>query len=459
MKRREEKYLSEWYKRPRRKPLIIRGARQVGKSTLVRNFALSHKLKLFEINLERHTELEEKFAALNIKEIIRELEYICGNESLKSDNSLLFLDEIQAVPSAIQALRYFYEDMPELPVVSAGSLMEFTLAEHSFSMPVGRIEYLFMGPVTFEEFLEARQESKLLELIENYNIHEMFPESAHNRLLQNLRDYLIIGGMPEAIKEFFENNDNPALAFKVHASIIETYYDDFAKYARDKDLLRLRKIFNYVPTAVGEKVKYSRIDSDDRSRDLKCAVELLIKAGIIFPVYHTKTPHVPLGAGKTEQVYKLYFLDVGLMNHICGIDNISQETMKEKQFINEGKMAEQFIAQHLLYLDAQNKTPFLYYWLREKRKGNAEVDFLIQHNNIIVPAETKAGKSGSLKSLHRYVYEKNVNLAIRFDLNLPSFHKVTSSITNNGNTEGVSFNLISLPLYMAGQIHKILNLL
>ena len=473
MKRSQEKYLYDWYRRERRKPLIVRGARQVGKSTLVRNFASAHQLKLFEINLERHPELERNFATFNIKEIIRELEYICGQDILNSDNSLLFLDEIQAAPSAIQALRYFYEDQPQLPVVSAGSLMEFTLAEHSFSMPVGRVEYLFMGPMIFEEFLEARQEPKLLDLIRNYNISERFPESAHTLLLKQLRDYLIIGGMPEAVKEFLKNNENPAAAFNVHASIIETYFDDFAKYAKNKELLRLRRVFNYVPAAAGEKVKYSKIDPDDRARELKHAVELLIKARVIFPVYHTRAASVPLGAGKADRIYKLYFLDVGLMNHVCGINNISAEFMRERSFINEGKMAEQFIAQHLLYLEARNKTPDLYYWLREKRKGNAEVDFLIQNtaggssgfrNNTIVPVEVKAGKTGSLKSLQRFVYEKHVDSAIRFDLNLPSFYKTNSTITDtsggstdsrNIDKEKVSFNLLSLPLYMVQQTFRL----
>jgi len=339
-----------------------------------------------------------------------------------------------------------FEDLPDLPVIAAGSLLEFALSESSFSMPVGRIEYLFLCPMTFEEFLEARQESKLLDLIWNYDIRERFPESAHTLLLKQLRDYLIIGGMPEAIKEFLENNENLSFALNVHASIVETYLDDFAKYAKNKDLLRLRRVFNYVPAAAGNKVKYSKIDPDDRARELKHAVELLIKARVIFPVYHTRSAGVPLGAGKADRTYKLYFLDVGLMNHICGINNISAESMREKRFINEGKMAEQFIAQHLLYLETENKTPDLYYWLREKRKGNAEVDFLIQNNNTIAPVEVKAGKTGSLKSLHRFVYEKKVDLAIRFDLNLPSFHKIASATIN--------FNLLSLPLYMVQQTRQ-----
>lgn len=456
MKRYAEEKLKKWLENPYRKPLIIRGARQVGKSTLVRNFARDNNLNLIEVNLEKHVELEPIFEKLDIQNIIREIEGLTGKNILRSD-SLLFLDEIQATPRALQALRYFYEEYPQLPVIAAGSLLEFVLSKHNFSMPVGRIEYLYLGPMTFEEFL-LEKDKNLLDYIHNFDMITPIPQTVHKRLLENQREFLFTGGMPEAILRYIQTNQLID-AINVHQSIIETYKDDFSKYVRQNQLIRLHRVFNYVPAAVGEKVKYSNISSADKARELKAAVDLLSKAGLITPVYHSGCSGIPLNAQADLTKYKLLFLDIGLMNRVCGLDWLAISSMDERKLVNEGSIAEQFIGQHLLYLNNGQEAPKLFYWLRERKTSNAEVDYVISRGNIILPIEVKAGKSGSLKSLFQFVYDKKIQIAIRFDLNLPSIQNISHKIRQDQKTENVTVTLISLPLYMVGQLNRLIDIM
>ena len=454
MKRHAEIRLDEWFKNPRRKPMVIRGARQVGKSTLVRQFAKEKGLTLHEINLERHLKLIDVFAGHDTQRILNELEFICQKGPIDEKGSILFLDEIQSVPIAIQTLRYFYEDYPELPVIAAGSLLEFSLSKHSYSMPVGRIEYLFLGPVTYKETLSALDELDLLNLLAGYLLPDVFPTTAHDRLLDILRIYFLTGGMPEAVQVYADTRDL-AKVFDVHASIIDTYRDDFAKYATQADLLRLHRVFDYIPISVGDRVKYVRIDPHGQARDLRNALDLLTKAQVIMKAYHSDASGIPLRASIDQRKFKTYFMDCGLMNSMCGIQWISPDDLKTKDFVNKGRVAEQFIAQHLAFSGKSNKSPSLTYWLREGRSSNAEVDFVIQMGQFIVPVEVKAGKSGSLKSLLQFAYQKRIPNAIRFDLNLPTFQKVRHSIRQASDTVEVLFDLLSLPLYMVEEMERI----
>ena len=405
MYRSKETHLQKWYSKNRRKPLIIRGARQVGKSTLVRNFAKSQAIDLFEINLERHKNLEFIFKESNTKEVLKELSFAIGKGSIKTENSLLFLDEIQATPSAIPLLRYLYEDYPNLAILCAGSLLEFTLADHSYSMPVGRVEYMYLQPMSFSEFLLAHNISDLYELITNLTTYSI-PLSAHKRLLECFRDYLLIGGMPEAVLASSEGEDSESI-FDIQASIIETYIDDFAKYGKGNQLNRLQYLFKYIPANLGQKVKYSHIDPHSQARDIKPIIDLLDKAGIISKAYHCNSNGLPLRSEINTKVQKLYFLDVGLVNKICGIQHISLEDLKSIDFINKGQLAEQFIAQQFLATEKAKQTPELNYWIREGKANNAEIDFIKVINGDIYPVEVKAGKSGTMKSLHLFMYEKN----------------------------------------------------
>ncbi len=435
--------------------MVIRGARQVGKSTLVRQFAKENNLTLHEINLERYPKLADVFASHDTSRILKELEYICQKGPIKKQGCLLFLDEIQSVPIAIQTLRYFYEDCPELPVIAAGSLLEFSLSKHSYSMPVGRIEYLFLGPVTFKETLSGLNEKDLLNLLAEYFLPDIFPMAAHERLLEVLRIYFLTGGMPEAVQVYIDTQDIDKV-FDVHASIIETYRDDFAKYATHTDLLRLHRVFDYIPISIGNRIKYAGIDPHEQARDLRRTLDLLEKAQVIMKAYHTDASGIPV-ASVDHRKFKTFFMDCGLMNSMCGIQWISPDDLKTKNFVNKGRVAEQFVAQHIAFSGKSNKRPSLTYWFREGRSSNAEIDFILQMGQSVVPVEVKAGKSGSLKSLLQFVYQKQSRVAIRFDMNAPSSQNVRHSIRQATDTVEVCFDLLSLPLYMVEEAERIFN--
>ena len=434
--------MRDWMQKKRRKPLILRGARQVGKSTLVRHFAENSGLNISEVNLEKHFVLDEVFSSLDVKRIIREIEGLTGRGSINA-NSLLFLDEIQAAPHTLAALRYFYEEMPELPVIAAGSLLEFTLARHAFPMPVGRVEYHYMGPVSFREFTSAL-EPELIPWIDAAGRFEPVPDTAHRRLLGLVREFLFVGGMPEAVQTYAESRSLSEVQ-DVQRSIIDTYRDDFAKYASPGELIRLQRVFDTIPRSIGQKVKYANYSRDERSREIKNCIDLLSRARVCSKVTACSASGPPLGAGADDKVYKLIFMDVGIVNLICGgrWNEISQ--VSERILVNEGPLAEQFIGQHLACLE--HRKPELYYWLREGRSSNAEVDYLFTRGSEILPVEVKAGVSGSLKSLHQFVLEKGCPRALRFDLNKPSAAAVRAKARSGKSVKDVEFELLSLPLY------------
>ncbi len=453
MHRKQLEFLSSWFNKKKRKPLVIRGARQVGKSTLVEMFARQNQIAICTVNLERYPELKAVFSSKDPQKIIQQIEFLPNIGSL-TPGTLLFLDEIQAIPEAIVALRYFYEDMPELAVVGAGSLLEFALRDHSFSMPVGRIQYLHMGPMTFSEFLLAIGEKQLTELILIYEFGQEIGEVAHKRLLNLLRSYYYTGGMPEAVAVFVESRSYKNVS-EVHRSIIDTYRDDFPKYAGSRNLNRLLNVFNFAAGNVGVKVKYSNISSQEQSVTLKKDIELLTMARVISKVVHSHCSGLPLQADLQDKVYKLLFLDIGLMNAVCGLDWPAVSEMEEVKLINQGAIAEQFIGQHLQALLSDRANRELTYWLREGRTANAKVDFVIAMRSSIIPVEVKSGASGSLKSLHQFMGTKDASLAFKFDQNLPSVQHIDTVIKENKQRKPVSYNLISLPLYLVERIENV----
>ncbi len=451
LKRHAEQHLMSWYRSRRRKPLVLRGARQVGKSTLVRQFAENNHLSLAEINLERHLYLDAVFKTLDIGRITRELEAVAGKR-IDPQNTVLFLDEIQGAPHAIQALRYFYEEKPSLPVIGAGSLLEFTLSDHHFSMPVGRITYYHLGPLTFKEFLAAVSPD-LLTYLSDFTLGEDIPIAAHEKLLYHQREYLFVGGMPEAVQLFIEEGSLTEVA-AVHGAIADTYQDDFAKYAKQKELVLLQQVFRQIPRGLGKKVKYSNMAREEPSKRVKDIIDLLTHARVCHQVFYSHCTGIPLYADINPNVYKLLFMDVGMANHMCGNDWIFLESMDNRSLVNEGGLAEQFVGQHLL---KSHQAPQLTYWLREAKSANAEVDYVISQGNLVVPTEVKAGKSGSLKSLQQFVFHKGVASAVRFDLNPPSVQNVRHGIRSREGNRTVEYMLMSFPLYMVEELPRILD--
>jgi len=451
LNRSAEKYLTIWFQKNRRKPLVIRGARQVGKSTLVRHFTKNNNLILNEINLEQHLYLDNIFKSLDVDIIIRELDALIGG-NIQAPGSVLFLDEIQATPHAIQALRYFYENKPDVPVISAGSLLEFALSDLHFSMPVGRIEYYHLGPMTFTEFLTA-VEPGLLPYLSEFHIYQTLPVTAHQKLIKHQREYLFVGGMPEAVQAFTEQSALTEVT-SVHRSIAETYQDDFSKYAKQKDLVLMQKVFRQIPRIIGQKVKYSNISKEDKSRDVRAGIDLLVKARVCHQVFHCHSSGVPLMADINENVYKLLFMDVGMAAYLTGLDWIALQALDGQALINEGKLAEQFVGQHLMN---PLEPPGLTYWLREAKSANAEVDFVTANGNQVIPIEVKAGKSGTLKSLQQFVLNKKTALCVRFDLNPPDIGQITHAARKDDGSVPVSYTLLSLPLYLAQELPRLLD--
>jgi predicted AAA+ superfamily ATPase len=449
-----EDRLTEWLSGQRRKPLVLRGARQVGKSTLVRQFAAHQGKVLNEVNLERYLALDSVFASLDVRAVLRELEVVSG-APIRADASLLFLDEIQATPRALQALRYLHEELPELPVVAAGSLLEFTLANHAVPMPVGRIQYMHLGPMTLREFLAA-VEPELVPYLSQFTPTDPLPATAHGKLLDRQRQFMFVGGMPEAV-QVFQESGSPQDVSAVHRSIAETYLDDFSKYARQKELLLLQKVFRALPRDLGQKVKYSRLSPDDRAKDVRSAIDLLTKARLCHPVYHSHCSGLPLLAEISEADYKLIFLDIGMVNHLCGNDWLALRSTSERNLVNEGGLAEQFIGQHLAGLSEELGPPRLTYWLREGKAANAEVDYVWSRGNWIIPIEVKAGPSGALRSLQQFVLHRRPPLAVRFDLNPPSLQRAVHVARTATGSDEVSFDLLSLPLYAVEELPRLVD--
>ncbi|OFZ83479.1 MAG: hypothetical protein A2583_04510 [Bdellovibrionales bacterium RIFOXYD1_FULL_53_11] len=443
MRRIQGLFLDNWLTSTRRKPLVIRGARQVGKSTLVRQFCLDKKIELFEINLEKYSNLDSIFSSLQIKKIMEALEDVFSKKITNHRNSLLFLDEMQATPAALPALRYFFEELPDLPVIGAGSLLDFTMNEHEYSMPVGRIDFLYMGPMTFEEFLLAKDEKHFLGRLDAFDIKNPLSAPLHNNGLKLLREYMFTGGMPEAVRGFIESGIESVPV--IHSSIIQTYQADFVKYANKSQLHKIDHVFRRIFPTPCRKVIYSKISPDELSRDTKKNIALLSKARVIYRVLHSSCSGIPLGSSADEHVFKTLALDVGLMNFMHGLRWNVFKNHTENEILTEGVIAEQFVGQHLLYEQDLYREPSLYYWLREGKNNNAEVDFIVENNEALVAIEVKAGSAGKIRSLHQWMkdisYRKKK--AIRFNDSRGAIENVEQIVQDRK----VEYPLHTLPLY------------
>ena len=455
--RHEIEHLKRWAAQPERKPLVVRGARQVGKSTLVREFSRRARMPLLEINLERNPEQREAFAANDPARILDTLALLTGR-TLAAGTDLLFLDEIQAAPEALTALRYFREEMPALHVVAAGSLLEFALGDRRLPMPVGRIEYLHLGPMTFEDFLAALGYPQLAAGLRGYAATDMrqdvLPEVAHDKCMELLRLYSVVGGLPEAIAAY-AHDSGTAYAFervaRVQQSVAATYRDDFNKYSHGRLRDRIQLVFDRLPNMVGRKFKYVQVSREHRAAELADALQHLCMARVACRVHRTAANGVPPAAEASERHFKCLYMDVGMMCAALHL-NLLDLGREDLTLVNDGAMAEQFVGQHLLHSGPSYEAPALHYWAREARNSNAEVDYVIAVGRHIVPVEVKAGATGSLKSLHQFLGEKRSDLALRFNALPPSFLQDSKKLPNGAT---ISYRLLSLPLYLAGQARRL----
>lgn len=443
--------LQRWILKARRKPLVLRGARQVGKSTLVREFAAQLGVPLWEANLEKLKGLDAVFGTFDPPLVLQELSLALNQAGVGRGKGILFLDEIQECPKALACLRYFYEELPDLAVIAAGSLLEFTLSQAGFSMPVGRVEYYWLGPLTFDEYLKGRGEEEACAFLDAWSPGMAYPATLHERLLHRLREFLLVGGMPEAVQSYLDSSDFMS-AVEVHQSILETYRDDFSKYARGAQLEKLRRVFEMIPRVAGRKVQFRNFHPAWKAQDIRHCLDLLQRAGIAVPVVHTSGQGLPLGAGEDPTVWKVFFLDVGLIGTANGNALLGLKDFLSGTFYNEGVLAEQFAVQHVAASQPHGQRIQLHYWLREGKTGNAELDLLLPTAASIVPLEVKAGSSGSLRSLHQYRASHPGSLALRLDLNPPSEQEIHTTVMAPDGKREVRYRLRSFPLYLAGRL-------
>ena len=393
MKRSITKRLLSWKNQENRKPLIIRGARQVGKSYSVIDFGKNHfEGTVHIIDLEQHPDWHHIFKTnLDALRIVSELEILL-NTRISAGKDLLFFDEIQAFPRAVTALRYFYEQIPDLHVIAAGSLLEFTMKNISF--PVGRVQILNMFPMSFPEYLYALDKSKAAELISEAPKKQ--PEAIHAMLLNELHRYLFIGGMPECVQTFI-NTGKLHDVFDVQGSIVNTYRQDFSKYAPYSDKRCLNAVLTSIATNAGQQIKYSRLAEGFSNPTIKKAFDLLCLAQVIHKIRSASPAGLPLEATASERKFKAIMVDIGLMRYISGMPANLEYSKSHLLSIFQGALAEQFVGQEFA---AAGQTD-LYYWSREAKSSTAEVDYLLTKDNRIIPVEVKSGPSGRLKSLHR----------------------------------------------------------
>ncbi len=437
MKRQISSHLSGWIGRKDRRPLLLRGARQVGKTWLVRELARQESKLLIEVNFELRPDAKEAFRSLDPAEILKGLAFL-GFAPVVPGKCLLFLDEVQECPAAITALRYFYEMMPDLAVVASGSLLEFAMDSGKLSLPVGRVESLWVHPMGFAEYLMAKGNGVLAEAVSEMDPAQALPVVAHEKAMAGLREYLFCGGMPAAVLAMADEGDITACR-RAHLSILQTYRQDFAKYAPRIKPDIAERLFLRAPGLVGGRLKFSAIDPDHRALDVRTAVEALEKAGVIRRVIHSAGQALPLATDANLRLSKLVMLDVGLMHAALQID---AQFVQEPDLlaIHRGAVAEQFVAQELLASGPADREPELYFWAREALNSQAEVDYLLAVGAMVLPIEIKSGASGSLKSLRLFLdSHPQSRLGIRL---YSGPHLCEAAIWH-------------LPLYAAGALHRL----
>jgi uncharacterized protein len=411
--RKIDQILIDWKTQTNRKPLLLRGARQVGKSTAVQVLA-KHFEYFVEINFESQIEVHAFFKG-NL-----DPNSICENLSLYFDTpivegkTLLFFDEIQACLPAISSLRFFYEKLPALHLISAGSLLEFALEELP-SFGVGRVRSVFIYPFSFDEFLEAMGEKKLVQFKKEANAVQPLSEPFHQKLIEYFKKFLIIGGMPEAIAHY-ANGGNLLEVQTILDDLMISIQSDFAKYNKKVPSLRISEVFESVVKQTGGKFVFTKAATQATHLQIKKVVRLLTMAGLVIPITHTSANGIPLGAEADYRKRKLILLDTGLFQRALGL-NVGQ-LMAQNSFdaINKGAIAEMFVGLEWLKYGNPFQNENLYYWHRENANSNAEIDYVIQQGERIVPIEVKAANKGAMQSLFLFLKEKNKPLGVRFSL-------------------------------------------
>ncbi len=366
----------------------------MGKSWVVEEFGKQFA-QFITINFEQDRQAHHIFAGnLDITSLLEKLSLYTYQKIIPGE-TLLFFDEVQECPDALRALRYFKEEMPELHVITAGSLIDFTLEK--IGVPVGRVQFMYLFPLSFSEFLTVHGREDLREYIKIGQVDPVI----HQSILEYLKNYFWLGGMPAVVNAWLEQR-NPQICQEIQDEILQAYQQDFQKYATEKQIIYLNKVFSSIPKQLGNKFKFSHVEAEIHSLPLKEALNLLSKAGVAHYCFHTSAHTQPLGAEVDERKFKVFFFDIGLAQRLLGL-NTREWLITPIKVENIGPITEQFVAQEFMaYHDVRNKLQ-LYYWHREKRGSNAEVDFVILPKDKVIPVEVKSAKDGRMRSLHLYL--------------------------------------------------------
>lgn len=437
--------LLEWKDNPMRKPLLLRGARQVGKSSAVRHFGKEFQF-FAEVNFERHKTVKTFFQGdIDIRLIVQKIA-IYINVPIEEGKTLLFLDEIQECPEAIMALRFFKEDYPGLHVIAAGSLLEFTLQELP-TYGVGRIHTLFMYPMTFDEFLNANNENGLISMKRQADSQHPLDAAFHEKLIEYFRIYLLVGGMPEAVLAWIKTH-NFNQCSHIQEDIILTYEDDFSKYKKRVSPDLLRTTLHGICHQSGEKITFKQISADYRSSQIREAVRLLTLAGLVIPVIATSGNGIPLDAEANEKNMKILLLDSGLLLSVLQLEgNLAQHlvelimTGSPQDLVNKGGLVEMVAGLELLRNKPCVQRQKMFYW---EKSGNsiAEIDYLDTFHLKVTPIEIKSGTQGGMKSLWQFMREKRLTEAIR--CSFENFGEFTYTDPQADNAER---HITIIPLY------------
>jgi len=435
MKREIDSHLEAWKESPIRKILLLRGARQVGKTYSIR--ALGRNFSHFlEVNFEEHPEVKTFFEGPLTPQLLCEKLSGYFDIPLVQGASLLFFDEIQACPNCLKSLRFFQEKMPDLHVAAAGSLLEFVLGEIP-SFGVGRIQSIFMYPMSFSEFVAEVEGTGLADVLSTVDPFRPIDLPFHQRLMDAWRRYVVVGGLPAAVRAYIERKDLRKCQ-EIIDSLIETLRDDFRKYQRHAPVDRLAETFRSIALQAGGKFKYASVSADTTHYEIKKCLGLLVWAGLAYRVHHTDARGIPLGAQVDLRRFKALVYDMGVYQRLCGLDLSSHLIADDAQLVNRGSAAELVVGLELAANNSSLVRPELYYWHREARGSNAEVDYVIQRNRDIIPVEVKSGGTGAMKSMHLFLHERSLNLGIRL------------SQENIARYGGIQV----LPAYLAGHLAR-----
>jgi uncharacterized protein len=414
--------LVEWMRTSSRKPLLVRGARQVGKSTAIRNFS-KHFDHFIEINFDEQPLYQQLFSKTSdVHDVLEQLAIITQTEIIEG-KTLVFLDEIQACLPAISKLRYFYEKKPNLHIIAAGSLLEFALAELP-SFGVGRVRSLFMYSFSFIEFLGALNEKRLVSMLQQANPSKPINLIFHEKLKIYLKKFLIIGGMPQAVQTYIAKGDLLEVQ-RILDDLIITIQADFVKYKKKIPPASIKTIFESIVNQVGKKYKFTNDFTSLTNVVIKQVIDLLEMAGLVYPVTHSSSNGIPIGAEINPKKTKLLIFDTGIYQRILGL-NVADLLLKDDvEVINKGNIAELFVGLELIKSTQCYEKTGLYYWHREAKNSQAEVDYVIQIQDVIIPLEVKAGTKGAMQSMYLFMNEKKSSFGIRVSLeNFSEFENV-----------------------------------